>query len=118
MIFQFGQYKVDVDVEKTRLFYEKAVPVGEYCSCDGCQNFEKAVEVLPESVKAFFSELGVDLKRISECYVYHANKDGNLCYGGVCHICGTLLSSEKKPADGVTDPDTLFSVSKNLYSTL
>lgn len=43
MIFKFGQYKVDIDVEKTKNFYENAEPVSKSCSCDGCLNFEKAV---------------------------------------------------------------------------
>lgn len=109
MIFEFGQYRVDADVDRTRLFYEKAKLVSEQCSCEGCQNFAKAAQFLPESVKAFFSKLGVDLRRISECYVYHANADGSLSYGGICHICGSLLSGATHP--GTVHTEELFFVS-------
>ena len=94
MIFEFGQYKIDVDVEKTKKFYEQADLVTEGCSCDGCQNFEKAVETLPVSVRDFFSKLGVDVRKICECYVLCTNEDGTLSYGGFCHICGVLISGE------------------------
>ena len=40
MIFQFGEYKIDVDAEKTRQFYDRAKTVSEECQCDGCLNFE------------------------------------------------------------------------------
>ena len=72
MIFQFGEYKIDVDVEKTRQFYDRAKTVSEGCQCDGCLNFERAVDKLPQNIRDFFSALGVDMKKICECYVYCA----------------------------------------------
>ena len=64
MIFQFGEYKIDVDVEKTRQFYDRAKTVSEECQCDGCLNFERAVDKLPQNIRDFFSALGVDMKKI------------------------------------------------------
>lgn len=118
MIFQSEQYKIDVDVERTRCFYEKAVPVNEQCPCDGCQNFAEAIQSLPNSVKTFFSQLGADLKKISECYVLDADTHGNLHYGGICHICGTLLDSDGNTSNGSVDPNTLFHVSPDLQIAL
>ncbi len=66
MIFEFGRYKVDVDVEKTKHFYENAQTVSKGCSCDGCQNFEQAAVILPQSVRRFFTNLGVDVRKVSE----------------------------------------------------
>ena len=63
MIFQFGEYKIDVDVEKTRQFYDRAKTVSEGCQCDGCLNFERAVDKLPQNIRDFFSALGVDIKK-------------------------------------------------------
>lgn len=63
MIFQFGEYKIDVDVEKTRQFYDRAKTVSEGCQCDGCLNFERAVDKLPQNIRDFFSALGVDMKK-------------------------------------------------------
>ena len=104
MIFQFGEYKIDVDVEKTRQFYDRAKTVSEGCQCDGCLNFERAVDKLPQNIRDFFSALGVDMKKICECYVYCAKDENTLYYGGFCHICGTLLSGKSawKPSSDST----------------
>ena len=94
MIFTFGNYTVDVDVEKTRQTYKRLPLITQGCDCDGCQNFEKAVDVLPKAVRAFFDDLGIDLKKIVECYVNCKNEDDTLFYGGFCHVCGTLIQGE------------------------
>ena len=52
MIFTLGPYTLDVDVEKTKRYYDTAKSVGEECTCDGCQNFEKAVGTLPHRFPA------------------------------------------------------------------
>nr|WP_288828497.1 hypothetical protein [uncultured Clostridium sp.] len=94
MIFKFGQYQVDIDVDKTKSFYENAPLVSEGCSCSGCRNYEKAITVLPAEVTGFFSDLGVDMRKVSEVYVNCNNSDGTLFYGGFYHLCGTLLLGE------------------------
>ncbi len=66
MIFTFGQYKIDVDVEKTKEFYSNAKTVSTGCSCDGCLNFEKAVGKLPKEVRTFFADLGIDMTKVCE----------------------------------------------------
>ena len=94
MLFTFGNYTVDIDVEKTRETYRKLPSVGQACGCDGCVNFEKAVDVLSAEVRSFFDVLGVDLKRIVECYVNCQTADGALFYGGFCNLCGRLVDGE------------------------
>ena len=94
MIFPFGNYTVEIDVEKTRRTYQRLPLITQRCSCDGCRNFEKAVDGLPEAVRTFFDDLGIDLKRIVECYVNCKNDDGTLLYGGFCHVCGKLLEGK------------------------
>ena len=94
MIFTFGNYTVDIDVKKTRQIYKRLPLITQGCNCDGCQNFEKAVDVLPKAVRVFFDDLGIDLKRIVECYVNSKNEDNTLLYGGFCHVCGTLVQGE------------------------
>ena len=94
MIFTFDNYVVDIDVEKTRQTYKELPLITQGCACDGCQNFEKAVDILPKTVRTFFDTLGVDLKKIVECYVNCKNEDGTLLYGGFCHVCGTLLQGK------------------------
>lgn len=91
MIFEFGSYRIDVDVERTRQWYETEPLVSQCCDCDGCVNYERAADVFPESVKSFFTALGADVKKPIEVYVNCTNKDGTLWYGGWYHLCGTLL---------------------------
>ena len=94
MIFTFGNYTVDIDVEKTRRIYTRLPLITHRCTCAGCQNFEKSVDDLPKAVRTFFDDLGIDLKKIVECYVNCKNEDGTLLYGGFCHVCGTLIQGE------------------------
>ena len=94
MIFTFGNYVIDADTEKTRGIYRTLPLISQSCSCDGCRNFEQAVDVLPEPVLAFFRTLGIDPKKMTECYVNCQNADGTLFYGGFCHLCGTLIQGE------------------------
>ena len=94
MIFTFDKFVVDIDVEKTRQIYKELPFITQGCDCDGYQNFEKAANDLPEAARTFFDALGVDLKKIVECYVNCKNEDGTLLYGGFCHVCGTLIQGK------------------------
>jgi hypothetical protein len=118
MIFQFGSYKIDVDVDRTRQFYETASFVSENCSCSGCRNYEKAVQGLPALITDFFADLGVDMRRVCEVYVNYANPDGSLFYGGFYHLCGTLLSGKSAwlpttPTSSYWEADMTFPVTEN-----
>lgn len=94
MRMTFGTFEIDADVQKTRQFYAAAQTVTETCGCAGCRNFEQAAASLPAPVRSFLAALGVDLRKVCECYVNTADTDGMLLYGGFCHICGTLLRGE------------------------
>ncbi len=120
MLFQFGQYKVDVDVEKTKHFYENAETVSEGCSCAECRNFEQAVTILPKSVTGFFDKLGVDMRKVCECYANCTNEDGTLFYGGFFHVSGTMLGGEsawKEENEEISywHEDETFQVSENFH---
>lgn len=104
MLFEFEPFQVDIDVERTQRFYEKAQSVQEGCSCDGCRNFVYAVDSLPETVKTFLAKLGVDIRKICECCVNCTNTDGTLLYGGFFHVCGSLkkgLSAWEKDEENI-----------------
>ena len=68
MIFQFGEYKIDVDVEKTRQFYDRAKTVSG-ANATGVLTSKSRRQTSAE-YQDFFSALGVDMKKICECYVY------------------------------------------------
>lgn len=65
-----------------------------------------------------FFALGVDMKKICECYVYCAKDENTLYYGGFGHICGTLLSGKSawKPTSDSTacwDEKAIYPLSPN-----
>lgn len=122
MKIQFGPYTLDIDIEKTRSFYQKANNVSVRCSCPGCRNFEKAVEILPDEIKCFFDALGIDGKKPAEVYANMVNNDGLVLYGGFYHLCGRLFSGESawvtvksntKAKTSFWDSSKTYSVSKD-----
>ena len=54
MILELGKFIVDIDLEKTKLWYQNAFTITEGCQCDGCCNYEKAIKYFPDKVKEFF----------------------------------------------------------------
>ena len=103
MIFHLGNNPVDLDTEKTKRIYRDLPAVTQVCDCDGCRNFERAADLLPSEVHTFFGTMGVDPKKITECYVYRKNEDGSLLYGGFYHVCGTLLEDTSERAGVESD---------------
>lgn len=92
MVFELGPYKVDVDVARTKAFYQNALYASEQCPCDGCQNYVRAVDTFPKAVLMFFASLGIDPKKPSEVWVNNPDHNGLLLYHGFYHLCGTILS--------------------------
>ena len=90
MIFQFGKYKIDADVERTRKYYQESSLITQSCQCEGCRNFELAVEKLPDSVNDFFASLGIDLKKVFEAI--ETGKDGG--YWGIAYLYAEVLEGE------------------------
>lgn len=89
MIFEVGKYKLDINIARTRKFYENEAY--ESCDCDGCRNFAQAYSMIPDTVQAFFQQFGIDLGKPAEMTAY-VSHDGNMTlYGGFYHICGTIL---------------------------
>ena len=98
MVFQFGQFRIDVDVEKTRKFYrETSQTLTEGCDCINCQNFVRAYEGFDPQIKEFFETLGVDICKAPDMSVFYGtSKSNTLHYEGWCHLCGTILSGENR----------------------
>ena len=93
MIFEFGKYKLDIDVDRTRQFYQNEDY--EFCTCAGCRNFAKAYPFLPDAVQGFFRQLGVDIGKPAEITAY-VSRDGNMTfYDGFYHICGSILDGRE-----------------------
>ena len=88
MLFEFGRYIVDVDLEKTKEFYDsdQSVPTNEACSCDRCQRFPKAILSSSNAVLDFLHCLGIDPTKAGE--VIGSSSDD---YWGWYHVVGTLI---------------------------
>ena len=94
MIFNFGNFTVDVDRERTALFYKKSANTpGELCSCRGCQNFRKAILKAPKEVLEFLDSLGINPADPADVCDAAGDMfdDGTICYAGFYHICGKLI---------------------------
>lgn len=120
MIFEFGQYKIDVDVEKTRRFYEKASAVTQNCGCNNCCNYAKAVDFLPETIGSFFTGLGIDKRKACEVYANCTNPDRTVLYSGFYHLCGKMLSGKSAwvkddNKDAHWNNKLAYEVAKNFY---
>lgn len=93
MLFTFGPYQVDVDVEKTAAFYRShAIPTSEQCTCNGCQNYDKAILQESPVVLKFLRELGIDPQRPGEVFgvTGEVDPEQTYWYSGWYHVVGTL----------------------------
>lgn len=65
--FVWGGYRLEVDVEATRAYYDSHPGPWITCTCDGCRNFMLAVKTLPQAVRDFFDALGLDPEKPGSC---------------------------------------------------
>ena len=101
MIIQKQDCKMDVDVEKTIEYYRKH----SLCDCPACRNFYAQAETTLPKLKAFFSELGVDISRPDESG--SDASDGIVDYFFVAYtVNGKVLSYDKYEID--IQEDDLF----------
>ena len=91
MIFEFEKYTIDIDVEKTKEFYNRADKITDGCDCSGCRNYEKWATSTSIEIKHILKQLGVQMEKAAEVYVNCPNEDGSVFYGGFYHLCGRIL---------------------------
>lgn len=87
-----GDWKLEVDVEKTKDFYQSYHQITEGCECLYCKNFVNAIEIMPKPVLDFFQSLGIDPTKEGEVSEYYEKEEGMHLYGGFFHIVGELIS--------------------------
>lgn len=95
MVFEFGKYILDIDVEKTRAFYLGAARITDGCTCQGCRNYEKWASSLSGASRAIFEGMGILPEKSPEVYVNCPNSDGSLFYGGFYHLSGTIMQGSE-----------------------
>lgn len=95
MIFYFANYVLDVDVDRTRSYYERTdVPtMSQQCDCIDCQNFDEAILKASGKVLDFLRCLGIDPQKPAETFNVTGvlEDDGSIWYNGWYHICGSIL---------------------------
>lgn len=92
MMIEIGVYRMDVDVERTRAFYDHEQWFG--CGCAGCRNYERAVTLLPDKVKAFFAQFGIDPGKPPEMSAVHSPDGKSILYDGSFYLCGSLVEGK------------------------
>ena len=98
MIFRFSDYVLDIDVDRTRDFYarEDVETTSEKCTCQGCQNYDKAILAASDTVVDFLRSLGIDPRKPAEAFDVMGilGEDGKVWYNGFYHLCGVRLQGE------------------------
>ena len=94
MIFEFGKFCVDVDVERTRAFYDKhGKTVIEDCGCVNCRNYYESILTVSDKVTTFFRSLGIDPRKSPEATWWYTDENGVAYYTICFHLVGTLVNS-------------------------
>ena len=94
MIFDFGNFRLDINVEATKAFYSKSrKTVLEDCGCVNCRNYYEAISKVSDKVKSFFSSLGIDPQKSPEATWWDTNEDGIAHYSIIFHVAGTIIKS-------------------------
>ena len=99
MLFEFGEFLVDIDVEATRNYYRTNMTEDD-CICAGCVNFRKFADGCDARIKQVFSDIGIDnMKYVYEIIPYDESaedyeKEGGNLYGGFFPVVGRVLNGE------------------------
>lgn len=108
MIFDFYPWKIDVDINKTKKFYEEN---------DYSYNKEwnkKFISILNKSQYDFFVELGIDLMKIEiKKREFEDNKEVPYIFSIDFLICGKFLSLQKEQLEIYSDEE-IFGTSIDL----
>lgn len=92
MMFDFGKYVIDVDVEKTAAYHK--ADSRDICDCLGCRNFDRAATELAPEILAFFEKLGVDPAKPESLSIDYAPSKETMAYSGFYYLCGTVIRGE------------------------
>lgn len=94
MLVEIGNYILDINVDRTRAFYQHAQAITDGCNCQGCRNYTKWASSLSAEPKFILESMGVQLEKSPEVYVNCSNEDGTLFYGGFYHLCGKIIQGK------------------------
>lgn len=91
-MLQIGDWKLAVDVEKTKMIFEMN---GYRCVNPECHNFMEVCEkYLQPAVLDFVGQLGVDMAKPSCLHSLYVNENTAIMYSGKYHIIGEIVEGE------------------------
>lgn len=101
MIIKINNSAIDVDVEKTREYYQ----LNSLCDCSCCRNFYMQAKKCFGKLDSFLSEFGISIERPDE--ILSTETDDAVMYLSVSYsVCGKLSDSDMQTVeirDGGTD---------------
>jgi len=100
---EFMDWLLEVDVDKTKEFYNKEF---ELCDCLYCENYRKACKYLSLSVKELFAMLGIHPSKPSHLSEFGEMADGMRIYGGCYHLVGKIVEGEYCTSSTWNDANT------------
>jgi len=101
-LINFEEYQMEIDYEKTLLYYDSFSLIGEddYCKCIYCENYKLSTTCFPKSVIKLLSDLGVDPNKAMKISHFYEAKNGKHMYIADYKVFGKIL---KKPNMNVID---------------
>ncbi|MBQ8905303.1 MAG: hypothetical protein IJY85_02915 [Ruminococcus sp.] len=94
MLYDFGKFRLDVDIESTKAFYFKhGKTVLEDCGCVSCRNYYEAISEASDKVNSFFHSIGIDPQKSPEVTWCYTDENGIAYYSAIYHIVGTIIQS-------------------------
>ncbi|MFV8830382.1 hypothetical protein [Alkalihalobacterium sp. APHAB7] len=92
---KIGPWTIEVDVDKTKEFYDKYHLITEDCDCDYCANYVLACDRFPSEMKDLFQSLGIDPRKEGEISEYMENQDSTHLYSAFYHMVGRIIEGPK-----------------------
>ena len=89
---KIGSWVIEVDVNKTKAFYDKQPLITQDWDSVFEENYVLACETFPQEVRVLFNSLGIDPRKQGEVNEYEKHEDGFHIYGGFYFIVGKIIS--------------------------
>ncbi|MFJ5768741.1 hypothetical protein [Psychrobacillus sp. NPDC093180] len=88
---RIGKWLLEVDIDRTREFYNKDI---EVCNCLYCKNYVETSKYLKASISDIFNNLGIHPAKPAHLLEFPTEKEGTRLYLGDYHLVGRVLEGE------------------------
>lgn len=90
MVFAFGDWRIFVDTEKTKIYSDEKM--GDRCQCGYCRNFCAAIDTVHPQLRPFLSQFGVHIEAPNELMPF----EPTLFEATYC-VCGSIIQRGQNP---------------------